>query len=117
MTSAQIYMHAVNLGFFICAAILWFFVLKRIFLFRFPIVFRLVGAVTAITAIILCLVFLVLQWDWIVSGHNEAVGNVTSYLWLIFDYSLAIFMLLLGSWVLLNINLVAECCDTFLVPK
>jgi hypothetical protein len=117
MNNAQLYMHSVNIGFFVCAALLWLWVLRRIFYFNFPRTFKWTGALTALTAVILSILFIFLQWDWIVSGHNEAVGDLTSYLWLIWDYALSLFMLTLGAWVLVNINLIAECCDSYLVNK
>ena len=33
-----------------------------------------------------CFIFVVLQMDWITSDHNNAVGDKTAYLWLLFDY-------------------------------
>ena len=37
--------------------------------------------------------FILLQLEWVISGHNEAVGNIVSYGWLVFDYMLAIFLM------------------------
>lgn len=37
-------------------------------------------------AISTCFIFVVLQVDWIVNDHNDAVGDTTAYLWLVFDY-------------------------------
>ena len=41
----------------------------------------------------LSILFIALQAEWVFSGHNEAVGNMISYAWLVFDYLLAIFLL------------------------
>ena len=30
--------------------------------------------------------FMILQWEWIYMDYNEAVGDVTAYGWLAFDY-------------------------------
>ncbi|AHX01167.1 hypothetical protein M316_0102 [Nitrincola phage 1M3-16] len=42
--------------------------------------------VTLVSIIRLCIIFLFLQWDWIVTDKNEIVGTSNSVLWLIFDY-------------------------------
>ena len=43
--------------------------------------------------------FLYLQYDWIMSSHNLAVGNSTSWAWLLFDYALATYLLINGTIV------------------
>lgn len=37
--------------------------------------------------------FIYLQLDWVLSGHNESVGEAVSWAWLVFDYLLAIFLI------------------------
>lgn len=51
--------------------------------------------VAAFLAALLCqaVSFLVLQWDWIASDHNAAVGDLPSLGWLLFDYFNGIAML------------------------
>lgn len=42
---------------------------------------------------LLSILFIILQLDWIISGHNESVGDLTSWSWLVFDYLLAVFLI------------------------
>lgn len=37
--------------------------------------------------------FMAMQADWVLQQHNQAVGEATSWGWLVFDYCLAIFLI------------------------
>jgi hypothetical protein len=39
-----------------------------------------------ITSILTSVVFVSLQLDWIISNHNQLVGDTISFWWLLFDY-------------------------------
>lgn len=43
--------------------------------------------------ILICMLFVVLQIDWVLNSHNESVGDATSYAWLVFDYLLAMYLI------------------------
>ena len=45
------------------------------------------------SSMVVTIVFIVLQLDWILNNHNEAVGNITSFTWLIFDTALGVFFI------------------------
>ena len=117
MSWAQLWMHIVNLSFFVMAAVLWGVVVRRVWQTEFTQAFKCVGILTGVTAVALSITFIFLQYDWIVNQHNQAVGDLTSYLWLIFDYGLSVFMITLGVWSVININLIEEHCDGFLTPR
>jgi hypothetical protein len=114
MTTAQLWMHIVNIGFFFVATVIWWTVVLRIRRYPFISAYKRVGYLAAATALTLTTIFVMLQADWIWSGHNEAVGNLTSYAWLVFDYLLSVFMISLGMWSLANIEIIANACDDFL---
>lgn len=42
-------------------------------------------------ACLTCL-FIVLQFDWVIKGHNANVGESTSWAWLLFDYFLGVYL-------------------------
>lgn len=46
-----------------------------------------------VSSLIICVVFIVLQLDWIINDYNSDVGNATSFLWLTFDVFLGIFLI------------------------
>ena len=50
-----------------------------------------------------CFIFVVLQLDWITSDHNNAVGDKTAYLWLLFDYLNALSYII--GMVAINVSL------------
>lgn len=43
--------------------------------------------------------FLLLQADWVINQYNEAVGDSTSWAWLLFDYALSVYLLVMGTLV------------------
>lgn len=61
--------------------------------------FKRIGIVTSVCSIGICSTFIILQLDWIFQWHNQTVGETTSYLWLIFDYFLAFYMLSVATIV------------------
>lgn len=61
-------------------------------------------------SICISLIFLVLQADWVFSNHNEAVGDTTAFLWLVFDALLVIYLVSLS--VLLDVvRVILEGCE------
>jgi hypothetical protein len=48
-------------------------------------------------AILLSIVFSAMQVDWIVRNNHLAIGNDASYVWLIFDYLLVVYLLSVGQ--------------------
>ena len=47
----------------------------------------------------LSLIFIILQIDWVMSDHNNVVGNATAFLWLFFDTCLAVFIIALSVFI------------------
>ena len=60
-------------------------------------VFRLLLASLCGSGMLLSTLFIWLQLDWILQARNEAVGDVTSMLWLLWDYLMVLFMLICAS--------------------
>lgn len=106
MESLQLWLHIANMILFVFAGVVWASVPIVLIKKHIDPTFAKLGMLTAVFAITLVLVFILLQMDWILSEHNAAVGNLTSYLWLIWDYNLAIFLIILGMWSIVNIQLV-----------
>jgi hypothetical protein len=48
-------------------------------------------------AILLSMVFSVMQVDWVVRNNHEAVGTEASFIWLIFDYLLVVYLISVGQ--------------------
>ena len=42
---------------------------------------------------------MILQIDWVMSDHNNVVGNTTAFLWLFFDTCLAVFIIALSVFI------------------
>jgi hypothetical protein len=111
MSTPQIWMHVVNLFFFFSATLLWLSFVKTLYFSRVLKGFKMLGMMTGLSAVLLTTLFMFLQYDWIVSSHNEAVGDLVSYLWLVWDYILSVFMIFLAFWCKLNLELFCELQD------
>lgn len=114
MTGAQTWMHLVSLFFFGASILIWASVLHAALRFRFAAAYKWVGAITSVSGMVLSALFIALQLEWVVSGHNESVGNVVSYLWLVWDYCMGVFLVFLGLWSRTNTHLLANRCEGFL---
>jgi hypothetical protein len=108
MTYVQLVFHIANLFLFILAFFIWITVRKRILLLRIAPLFKGTGLAVVYSVLFLSILFVYLQIDWILSSHNEAVGDFTSYVWLLWDYFLVIFVCVLGLWSKLAIDLYEE---------
>ena len=60
---------------------------------------RRIGKNTMLAGIALSCLFIFLQADWVLNSHNQAVGDGTSWSWLLFDYALAIYLIIMGTLV------------------
>ena len=76
--------HYVSLGLYVLAIGLGILNIKK--LFGLETRFKKFIAWYIMFAISTCFIFVILQVDWITSDYNEAVGDKTAYLWLLFDY-------------------------------
>lgn len=105
MVRVQITLHVINLMLFLLAALTYAQVMVRIWQIPHFVnkrstdvitsynAFRLMGHVLCLVGMLLCLVFVALQADWIINNHNEAVGDLTSMMWLLWDYLAVLFFL------------------------
>jgi len=105
MSGLQASLHVINLIVFGIVLLVWSTTARTIMQSNFHPTFRNIGLAAAFGAMALTVSFVALQLDWIISSHNAAVGDVTSFSWLIFDYALAFFMLIMGCWSQVNIAL------------
>lgn len=92
MTLVQLAAHLVNLLFFVYAALNYGRVVRAVFKSRLSSEQKEIFGKEALVGISVAGVFVVLQTDWIVASHNEVVGASTSWLWLLFDYALAVYL-------------------------
>jgi hypothetical protein len=117
MSGAQTWMHIINLWLMVAAAVLWAGVTVDLMRSKFQATFGTLGHLTAMSGVALCGLFIYLQIDWIVSEHNQAVGDFTSYLWLIWDYALSVFMIALAAWCRVNVQIIGRHCDEYMAPE
>lgn len=90
-------LHIVNGFLFACALYVHVRGYRDITLSDKPNVIKRLGHYIVAAGACLTALFVFLQADWIVSNHNSAVGDGTSWAWLLFDYGLAVYLLLMGT--------------------
>lgn len=109
MDITQLTLHIVNLLIYLIVLVLSLYNFKLILncskskLIKNPLLVR------NLLTLILAVIFVILQLDWVINNHNQSVGNLTSYLWLVFDYFLA--SILLTDIFLLKIIIQWKTCD------
>lgn len=96
MITVQTTLHAINLVLFTAALVAHAVVLPQVWTCRRPDSMKQAGTALCIIAILLCMVFLGLRLEWIHSSRFGGASLVLGWAWLIFDYLLAIYLLILA---------------------
>lgn len=90
-------LHIINAAMFACALYIHVRGYRDITISDKPAVLKRLGHYIMAAGVGLTALFVFLQIDWVVSNHNSAVGDGTSWAWLLFDYGLAVYLLLMGT--------------------
>jgi hypothetical protein len=99
------WIYVVNILFLGVGAALWLLVLVDLCRSQLVSSFRNLGIVTALTAIFINVLYIFLQIEWMVSMHDAVLDSFIAYLWVLWDYVLAVFMITLALWSKVNIYL------------
>ena len=98
---------AANIGLMFFAIGIWMHALGAIIESRINKVIRFYGALAAMTAIVLCAMFIPLNLHWIWVIENPEIGSLSAVLWKLFDLVLGVFLIAMGVWSRLNVALLA----------
>lgn len=99
MSLSQTALHLVNLGLFLYACINYGRATRMVWRSKITPFVKEYMIKESLAGIAVALIFVVMQADWIINEYNEAVGNPTSWGWLLFDYALAMYLLWNGDRV------------------
>jgi hypothetical protein len=93
MTLTQTVFHTVNLILFVAAAVGYARTIRYVWRSETAAFTKEYMIKESIAGMAIGGIFVLLQLDWILQNHNESVGDITSWAWLIFDYMLALFLI------------------------
>lgn len=93
MTTVQTFLHYACIMMFVVSAFFHTIAAVKTFRSRFNKHIRRAMLGSSAFGAGLSVLFIFLQLEWVISGHNMVVGNIVSYGWLVFDYMLAIFLI------------------------
>lgn len=99
MDTMQLYLHILNLIIFLVAGGVHIHSYKRVTHCLAPKIVKRLGHDLMIAGMALTAFFVFLQIDWIINSRNEDVTNSVSWAWLLFDYALAVYLLVTGALV------------------
>jgi len=99
MSFVQYVLHTVNAVMFGCALYIHIRGYADVSHCKASSIIKRLGKNVMLAGMAVCSLFILLQIDWVLQGHNVEVGNATSWSWLLFDYGLALYLLINGTLV------------------
>ena len=99
------WIYVINMMFYGIGAALWVIVIIDLLRSKLAAAFRHLGIATAVTAVGINVLYIFLQIEWMVSIHDATLTPFIAYLWVLWDYVLAVFMICLALWSKVNIYL------------
>ena len=99
MGNVQATLHAVNIVMFCIAFYIHVLGYIEINRCRAADIIKRIGKNTMLAGIFVTSLFLFLQVDWLLQNHNQAVGGPSAWSWLLFDYALGMYLMIMGALV------------------
>jgi len=99
MIPVQFTLHAVNLILFGVVLYIHAQGYREVLRCRASQIIKRLGKNVMLAGMAIAALFLLLQADWVLSAHNQSVGDAVSWSWLLFDYALAVYLLINGTLI------------------